>query len=100
MSGDDGALVVQAAVVPPLGSRDRLEVLLDGTPVASESHELAYRVYGTAPGLHVLQARIIDASGNVGAISATHVFTVRDSRTVPAREALDDDPILDARWGP
>jgi hypothetical protein len=102
VSGDQGALVVRAAVVPALGGGDRLELLVDGTPVAKPSDQLEFHLTGIAPGVHVLQTRIIDATGNVGEISPTNILTV--VRDLPPqddpRDAAGADPILDSRWGP
>lgn len=102
VSTHNGTLAVRVAVVPALNDGDRLEFLVDGMPVAEPGGALVFQLPDIAPGLHALQSRIIDASGNVGAISPMNVLTVvgdsgQESRL---RDGASPDPILDSRWGP
>ena len=61
--------LVHVQVLPRLLEGDRVEVLVDGLPSAAPSKDLDFRLPPIAPGDHVLQARIIDWSGNVGGLS-------------------------------
>jgi hypothetical protein len=66
-------------VGPELASGDDVEVLLDGEPLAAPASTLDFHVSGLAPGPHLLQARIIDSTGNVGSISPPSFFYVGES---------------------
>jgi hypothetical protein len=72
---DTGEVTVDTKVVPPLASGDHIELLVDeqqGPPSSS----LQFALAGLPRGLHLLEARVIDASGNVAAISAASTFYV------------------------
>jgi hypothetical protein len=73
---DSGDFSVQTMVVPDLAMGDRLEFLVDGEPVAPPSPILEFPLYGIPRGEHVLQARVIDSSGNVASISQPSVVYV------------------------
>lgn len=73
---DNGDVPIRAMVVPELADGDRVEFLLDGIPVGPPSQVLSVPLYGVLPGSHLLQARIIDATGNVGSISPSTNFDV------------------------
>jgi hypothetical protein len=66
---DNGDVVVRVTVVPGLENGDQVELLVDGLPVAPPSASLEFPLYGIPRGEHLLQARIIDSTGNVGSIS-------------------------------
>lgn len=72
VSGDD--VMVRATVVPGLAAGDRIELLLDGEPIAPASKSLELQVSGLARGTHLVQARIIDSTGNVGSVSPASPF--------------------------
>lgn len=73
---DNGDVQIQATVVPDLADGDRVEFLLDGHPVGPPSTILEVPLYGIVRGPHLIQARIIDATGNVGSISPSKNFHV------------------------
>jgi hypothetical protein len=73
---DSGDISVRTTVAPDLAMGDRLEFLLDGTPVAPASPILEFPLHGVARGTHVLQARILDSTGNVASISPPSVVYV------------------------
>ena len=97
---DTGPLLVRVVVVPELADGDQLELLADGFPVAHAGAALEFRLAAVAPGPHVLQARIIDSTGNVGAISPANVLTVVGEALPESDARKAPDPILDLRWGP
>jgi hypothetical protein len=74
--GPDTGVGVRAAVSPRLAAGDDVEVLLDGEPLAAPGSALDFRVSALAAGTHLLQARIIDSTGNVGSISPPSFFYV------------------------
>lgn len=83
---DNGDVEVRVTVAPDLANGDQLELLLDGMPVAPPTMSLDYPLYGVMRGQHLLQARIIDATGNVGSISPPSTFYVWEaSRLFPNR---------------
>jgi hypothetical protein len=73
---DNGDFPVRTTVVPDLAPGDNVEFLIDGMPVAPPSQVLEFPIYGITHGEHVLQARVIDSSGNVAAISSANVVYV------------------------
>ena len=73
---DNGDVMVRVTVVPDLAKGDQVELLLDGMPVAPPTTSLDFPLYGILRGQHLLQARIIDATGNVGSISPSSSFNV------------------------
>ncbi|SRR5258706_10225564 len=85
---DSGDFSVQTTVVPDLAMGDRLEFLVDGTPVAPPSPILEFPLHGVTRGEHVLQARIIDSTGNVASTSPpTVVYVWQASLLFPDRNA-------------
>ena len=77
---------VRVTVVPDLASGDQVELLVDGMPAAEPSTTLDFPLVGLVRGTHVLQARIIDSTGNVGSISPSITFYVWEaSRLFPVR---------------
>src|SRR5258706_8611353 len=85
---NSGDLSVRVAVAPQLAQGDSVEVLLDGVPAASPSASLEVPLTGVARGRHVLQARIIDSTGNVGSVSASSMVYVWQASTLfPTRHA-------------
>jgi hypothetical protein len=76
----------QVTVAPELATGDNVGLLLDGMPVAPPMKSLDFPLYGITRGQHLLQARIIDATGNVGSISPPSIFYVWEaSRLFPDR---------------
>jgi hypothetical protein len=86
---DTGDVTVQASVVPELAPGDKVELLVDGAPAGPASASLDFALTGIPRGQHVLQARIIDASGNVGSVSPPDTFYVwAASLLFPNRKAM------------
>jgi len=73
---DSGDVTVRATVTPALAKGDQVELLVDGEPAAPPGATLEFALSGIPRGQHVLQARIIDSTGNVGAISPSRIFFV------------------------
>ncbi len=73
---DSGDFQVRTTVKPDLEAGDRLEFLVDGNSIGPPSPILEMPLYGIRRGEHVLQARIIDATGNVASISPPSVVYV------------------------
>jgi hypothetical protein len=73
---DNGDVSVRATVVPDLANGDQVEFLVDGLPIAPPTSVLDFPLYGIVHGQHMLQARIIDSTGNVGSISPSRTFYV------------------------
>jgi hypothetical protein len=71
---DAGEVAARATVVPDLANGDRIELLVDGDPAGPPATSLDFRVSGMARGPHVLQARVIDSTGNVNAVSPSSIF--------------------------
>jgi hypothetical protein len=74
LPSDGGDVQVRTAIVPQLANGDRIELLVDGLPAARPGTALEHDLSGLAPGRHRLQARIIDSTGNVGAVSPSTSF--------------------------
>jgi hypothetical protein len=72
------------AIEPPLAGSDRIELLVDGDPAGEPSSSLDFQLAGMVRGQHVLQVRVIDATGNVGAVSPSSVFYVGPSSSYPS----------------
>jgi hypothetical protein len=86
---DTGEMTVQAEVSPALAGGDRLELLVDGRSIAAADGALDFTVFGMARGEHLLQARIIDATGNVAAVSPSDTIYVWAASTLfPNRSAM------------
>jgi hypothetical protein len=84
---DPGDLSVRVAVTPGLAPGDGVELLLDGTPVAPPGVILEFPLYGIVRGEHVLEARVIDVSGNVAVASpASIVYVWEASLLFPSRQ--------------
>jgi hypothetical protein len=73
---DPGNVRVQAAVVPQLANGDQVELLVDGEPAGPPSTTLDFSLTGIPRGQHLVQARVIDSTGNVDAISPSSIFYV------------------------
>lgn len=73
---DHGEMTVRAAVMPELAPGDRIELLVDGLPAAAPATTPEFSLSGVSRGLHILQARIIDPTGNVGSISPSDAVYV------------------------
>jgi hypothetical protein len=73
---DSGEMTVQVAVSPDLVPGDSVELLVDGDPAGPPTTTLEFPLSAMARGEHVLQARIIDTTGNVGSVSAPTTFYV------------------------
>jgi hypothetical protein len=85
---NSGDFLVRMTVVPDLAAGDRLEFLVDGNAMGPPSAILEIPLQGIPRGEHVLQARIIDATGNVGSISPPSVVYVwQASMLFPNRQA-------------
>jgi hypothetical protein len=83
---NSGDVVARLTVAPDLANGDQVELLVDGLPAAPPSTTLDFPLSGLVRGTHLLQARIIDASGNVGSISPSLTFYVwQASRLFPNR---------------
>jgi hypothetical protein len=81
-----GDLTVQVSVVPDLAPADNVELLVDGLPAAAPGKTLDFSLTGLVRGPHVLQARIIDSTGNVGSMSASStVYDWQASALFPNR---------------
>jgi hypothetical protein len=87
---DGGDVPVQVAVVPALAAGDQVELLVDGTAVAPPMALLDFPLNGITRGEHVLEARVIDATGNVASSSPASIFYVwQASLLFPSRGATD-----------
>lgn len=73
---DNGDVPVRATVMPDLAQGDQVELLVDGLPAAPASTALEFPLAGILPGPHRLQARILDATGNVRSVSPSIAFDV------------------------
>jgi hypothetical protein len=73
---DTGEVTVHVAVSPDLASGDSVELLVDGVSAGVSQASSDFELSGMARGRHVLQARIIDSTGNVGSISEPEIFYV------------------------
>ncbi len=73
---DSGDVQVHASVVPDLAAGDRLELLVDGDSIGPPSPILEIPLYGMTRGEHVLQARVIDSTGNVASTSPPSVVYI------------------------
>jgi hypothetical protein len=71
-----GDVSVQASVVPALAGDDRVELLVDGDSAGEPAKSLDFQLSGMERGEHVLQARVIDGTGNVSAVSPSTIFYV------------------------
>ena len=71
---DSGDVTVKATIAPPLAQGERVEFLVDGMPAGPPTTSLEFSLSGTARGQHLLQARVIDTTGNVAAISQSETF--------------------------
>jgi hypothetical protein len=71
---DSGDVAVKATIAPPLAQGERIEFLVDGMPAGPPTRSLEFSLSGTARGQHLLQARVIDTTGNVAAISQSDTF--------------------------
>jgi hypothetical protein len=56
-------LSVQLSLEPALQGEDRIQLFLDGTPYLDRLTGTDAEVTGFAPGSHILEARVVDASG-------------------------------------
>ena len=83
---NNGEVLAQASVVPGLADGDQVQMLVDGVPAAAPAASLEVPLSGINPGLHTLQARIIDAQGNAGPVSPSSTFNLwHASRLYPNR---------------
>ena len=83
---NSGDVLVRVTVVPDLAPGDRVELLVDGLPAAPPATTLDFSLSGLVRGTHMLQARIIDSTGNVGSISpSSTVYIWEDSGLFPVR---------------
>jgi hypothetical protein len=73
---DSGDVTVKATIAPPLAQGERIEFLVDGMPAGLPTTSLNFSLSGTARGQHLLQARVIDTTGNVAAVSPADTFYV------------------------
>jgi hypothetical protein len=73
---DNGDVRVRTAVAPPLANGAQVELLVDGLPAAPPSTSLDFPLAGIPEGSHRLQARVIDSTGNVQAVSPSIAFDV------------------------
>jgi hypothetical protein len=87
---DSGDVSVRVAVSPALGNGDRVELLVDGASVAPPMAVLDFPLQGVTRGQHVLEVRVIDATGNVASSSGATVFYVwQASLLFPSRDKTD-----------
>jgi hypothetical protein len=83
---NNGDVLVRVTVVPDLANGDQVELLVDGVPAAEPGTALEFPLTGLVRGTHMLQARIIDSSGNVGSISpSSTIYVWEASRLFPNR---------------
>jgi len=73
----EGKVDVSLLVNPALDEEARLEILLDGQPVAGTTQQLQLQLRGVIVGTHRLQARILNSSGEVVASSPAVSFHMR-----------------------
>jgi ABC-type glycerol-3-phosphate transport system substrate-binding protein len=73
---DTGEMTVQASVSPALANGDSLELLVDGQSAGPPGISLDFALSGMARGEHLIQARVIDATGNVAVASPPDTFQV------------------------
>jgi hypothetical protein len=73
---DTGEMTVLASVSPPLANGDGLELLVDGESAGPPGASLDFALSGMARGEHLIQARVIDATGNVAVASPPDTFQV------------------------
>jgi hypothetical protein len=73
---DNGDVMVHTTIVPDLANGDRVQLLVDGLPAAPPATSLEFPLAGITRGQHLLQARIIDSTGNVGPVSSSSTFYV------------------------
>jgi hypothetical protein len=83
---NSGDVAVRVTVAPDLANGDQVELLVDGVPAAPPSTTLDFPLSGLVRGTHLLQARVIDSTGNVDSISPSTTFYVWEaSRLFPTR---------------
>jgi hypothetical protein len=83
---NSGDVPVRITVTPDLAQGDQAELLVDGVPAAPPAATLDFQLSGLVRGTHMLQARIIDSTGNVAQISPSSTFYVWEaSRLFPVR---------------
>jgi hypothetical protein len=91
---DGGDVAVRVSVVPGLENGDQVELLLDGLPVAPPGASFEFPLSGVTRGEHQLQARIIDATGNVGSISPSSTVNVwQASLLFQPRPPFKEEPL-------
>jgi hypothetical protein len=73
---DVADVLVRVTVAPPLKDGDRVQLLLDGMPVAPSTVPLDFTLSDMARGMHLLQVVIIDATNNVGSMSPSNTLFV------------------------
>ena len=73
---DSGDVSVRVTVVPDLAQGDGVELLVDGLPGGAPAGALEFQLSGMPPGEHVLQARIIDSTGNVASASQSRILYI------------------------
>jgi hypothetical protein len=79
---DSGNVTLQATVAPALAKGDQIEFLVDGQPAGAPTSALDVSLAGLPRGQHVVQARILDSTGNVGAVSTSSIFYVWQASTL------------------
>ncbi|WPL19648.1 hypothetical protein Thiowin_04785 [Thiorhodovibrio winogradskyi] len=82
----DGRVKVSLMLDPPLAPDHRLQVRVDGAPVAGLDGRTQFVLQGLSAGSHQLQAEILDATGATVAQAAGVFFNLRLS---PGPEAGD-----------
>lgn len=73
------ALAITIQLDPPLLEGHRLELILDGHPIAVEGDSMRARAQDTDFGAHRLQARVIDRLDAVVAATPVHEFELRQT---------------------
>ena len=73
---DSGDVSVRVTVAPDLAQGDGVELLVDGLPAGAPAAALELQLSGMPPGEHVVQARIIDSTGNVASVSESRILYV------------------------
>lgn len=77
LESPDGQVQVSLILDPPLEADHRLEVRVDGTPVAGLDGRTQFVLQGLPPGSHQLQATILDPTGASVALATQVFFNLR-----------------------
>jgi hypothetical protein len=87
---DAGEMTVHASVSPPLAKGDSLELLVDGQSAGPPGTSLDFALSRMARGEHLIQARVIDATGNVAVASPPDTFQLWTASILFENEGAGD----------